>query len=398
MFFIPFNTDAPIYHWPLATVGLILVNVLVFAAALVGEGDFSGWMLIYGDGLHPLQWVSSIFLHAGFLHLFGNMVFLWTFGLVVEGKLGWWKFLLVYLGIGVGQSAIEQIMMLGYDWSSSGPGGSLGASAAIFGIEAIALVWAPKNEMDCFYGYWILFAAGFGTVEVSILTLAGMYVALEAFFFCLSLYLLGGVAIGSAALHLMGALLGFAVGVFMLKTKMVDCEDWDLFAVWKGKEGRLARTEREAKLDEKVAAKKQSAAQTEREKSAELIHFFLKNNNVDKAFSIFTKYNDPPGTFELPKNLLLVMTRQLHEASRWSDSTAVMSALLKQHPDGAERVQLKLAQILLQHEHRPQKALELLECLPGDLLPEGLEKARQGLIAQANTALEEGELELDEPI
>ena len=43
------------------------------------------------------------------------MVFLWGFGLVVEGKLGWWRFLLIYLAIGVTQCAFEQTIMLGYD-------------------------------------------------------------------------------------------------------------------------------------------------------------------------------------------------------------------------------------------------------------------------------------------
>lgn len=90
---IPWNTDAPIYHAPWATGGLILVNVAVFGAMLAsGDADqtFGPWLLSYGDGLHPLQWITSNFLHAGALHLLGNMIFLWAFGLVVEGKLGWW--------------------------------------------------------------------------------------------------------------------------------------------------------------------------------------------------------------------------------------------------------------------------------------------------------------------
>ena len=50
-----------------------------------------------GDGIHPLQWLTNIFLHAGFFHLVGNMIFLWTFGFVVEGKLGWLPFTALYL-------------------------------------------------------------------------------------------------------------------------------------------------------------------------------------------------------------------------------------------------------------------------------------------------------------
>ena len=69
--------------------------------------------MAFGDGLHPMQWITCNFLHAGLLHLVGNMLFLWSFGLIIEGKLGWYKTLAVYLGIGVVQGAIVQVLMLG---------------------------------------------------------------------------------------------------------------------------------------------------------------------------------------------------------------------------------------------------------------------------------------------
>ena len=93
---------------------------------------------------HPLQWVTSPFLHADLMHLIGNMIFLWAFGLVIEGKLGWLRFAALYLGMGVAQSAFEQVCTLGF-----GEGGSLGASAIIYGLMVMAMVWAPRNEMSC---------------------------------------------------------------------------------------------------------------------------------------------------------------------------------------------------------------------------------------------------------
>lgn len=137
MFFFPFSTDAPVYYWPFASVGLIAVNVMVFLAMVTGSISApENWILWYGQGLHPEQWLTSIFMHASVDHLVGNMLFLWVFGLVVEGKLGWQRFLACYLAIGVGQSMLEQMVML---FNSDG-GGSLGASAAIFGLMAMAAV------------------------------------------------------------------------------------------------------------------------------------------------------------------------------------------------------------------------------------------------------------------
>ena len=112
-FFIPYGTDAPVYYWPFTTVGLIVANVLVFGLTLAAPHQVEPFILAFGHGLQPLQWITSAFLHAGIVHLLGNMVFLWSFGLIIEGKLGWYKTLALYLSIAAAQSAIVQVFMLG---------------------------------------------------------------------------------------------------------------------------------------------------------------------------------------------------------------------------------------------------------------------------------------------
>src|SRR3954469_22086779 len=98
MLIIPMGTDAPIYHWPRATVALMLLNVACFIAVppsssadvepdeagVLAQTNYEKYALTLGDGLHPVQWVTHNFLHTGVLHLLGNMLFLWTFGIVVE--------------------------------------------------------------------------------------------------------------------------------------------------------------------------------------------------------------------------------------------------------------------------------------------------------------------------
>lgn len=113
---IPVNTDAPIYHFPAGTIGLIVVNVAAFL--LTGAGFrpdlVDPWILWFGE-IRPHQWLTAFFMHAGFMHLIGNMIFLWAFGLIVEGKLGWKRFIPLYLAIGISQCAVEQVIMLGSD-------------------------------------------------------------------------------------------------------------------------------------------------------------------------------------------------------------------------------------------------------------------------------------------
>ena len=80
-------------------------------------------------------------MHTGFFHLAGNMVFLWTFGFVVEGKIGWLAFTLVYLFLGVADSAVMQILV-----PSEHSIAMMGASTVIFGLLAICLVWARGTK------------------------------------------------------------------------------------------------------------------------------------------------------------------------------------------------------------------------------------------------------------
>jgi len=144
-FIIPTATDVPIYHWPWATGGLILANILVFILQ-ISFPDLAEYFILYHGSFNPFTWVSSVFMHANFAHLFGNMCLLLLFGLIVESKVGWWRMLVIYLGIGIASCGIEQFMMI----FASG-GSSLGASGVIFGLIAVALIWAPENEITLLY-------------------------------------------------------------------------------------------------------------------------------------------------------------------------------------------------------------------------------------------------------
>ncbi len=106
---IPLGSDAPLYHRPFATLALMAINVLAYL--VVPRDAYQDYALVLGDGMHPLQWLTNNFLHTGFFHLAGNLIFLWTFGLVVEGKLGWWRFALVYLVLGVVESGAMQLLV-----------------------------------------------------------------------------------------------------------------------------------------------------------------------------------------------------------------------------------------------------------------------------------------------
>ena len=146
----PYSTDAPIYHWPAATGAWSPSTPSYRSRSWRRSKDPGGkrliqaWCLELGGGVHPVQWVTANFLHAGIMHLVGNMFGLWAFGLIVEGKIGWLRFLIAYLAIGALVMMIAQFVSLGME-----PNFGLGASGAVFGLLGMCLVWAPENEFSC---------------------------------------------------------------------------------------------------------------------------------------------------------------------------------------------------------------------------------------------------------
>jgi membrane associated rhomboid family serine protease len=142
---IPLRDSQPSYSTPYVTVGLIVVNVLVFLYT-VALDPFSRNHFIMEYGMIParLQWLdvlTSMFLHGGWLHLIGNMWFLWIFGDNVEDVLGHGKYLLFYLLCGAAASMGHFALSM----ESRVP--TVGASGAIAGVMGAYLVKFPHSRI-----------------------------------------------------------------------------------------------------------------------------------------------------------------------------------------------------------------------------------------------------------
>ncbi|MBA4105514.1 MAG: hypothetical protein C0485_07125 [Pirellula sp.] len=378
----PYTCDALLYHLPFATGALIAANVVAFIAFYKPEfSNDSVWVLGYGIGLHPIQWLLSPFMHGGIEHLLGNMMFLWTFGLVTEGKLGWWRFLAVYLGIAVGQSAIEQAI---FPLIAPDVPYTLGASAAIFGLVAMACIWAPINQLSIFM---LLMFRPF-TFEVSVVAFAAFYVGLDLLF-C---FLLGQGAIGSAT-HLTGAAMGALLGVALLKFGVVECEDNDLLSVFSGVYGMEKTKQREAA---ETAAKVVERTSDQTLEMRRRFDAYLKIGQPQEALATLQRARHRSIRLETDRSDLLALIAGLQKEKLWAESAPVMAELLERFPAGSEAVRIKLAQVCLIELAKPGKALELIEALEGAPLTPQLAAARDKLQAVAKRKLGEGELEVDD--
>jgi membrane associated rhomboid family serine protease len=386
-FFFPYTTDAPLYHLPIATIGLILANTLIFIGMVTGSIQHpENWILAYGDGLHPDQWLASVFSHGGIHHLVGNMIFLWVFGLIVEGKIGWWKFLACYVGIGTVHSMLEQMVMLGY--SGEVPG-ALGASAAIFGIMAMAAVWAPLNEIT-FFWFAFVYRVNSGTFNVSVYVMAVLYVGWEI----LMVMLFGGGA-ASSLLHISGAAVGLPLGIVMLKLKLVDCDNVDLFHIWSGDYGGVKTASDVAAENKKLAEQENLRNRDQLDQAKVQFRHYLQQRNFVAATKLVLKMKQVGGGIVLDRDELLAVTKCLQAAGHWSDSAPFMAELIARFPDGADLVRIKLAQICLVELKRPGKALEILANVDAARVPQSQLALAKKIAAKAQRLQAEGEYELD---
>lgn len=393
MFFLPVTCDALLYHWPFATVGLIVANVAVSVMMVTGIIDpYDGWLLSYGDGMHPEEWLLSLFTHGGFMHLLGNMFFLWTFGLVVEGKLGWLRFLACYFVIGVGQSAIEQALML-----NAAGGDSCGASSAIFGLMAMACIWAPANEVKIIGTIGMFY---FFSFDISVGLLAAIYVGMELGWTMVVALLGGGSMFAiqlfawSSVLHLMGVLLGAGLGTVMLKRKVVECEHWDLFSVMRGEPGKLPAEELAPPSAEQVAAHNQKKCDEAKRKFLAYLHI----NQAPQALELVRKFEHLQTPLALDRNEQMALILGLHKHKRWADSAPLMAKFLEEFPDDSIATRLRLAQICLVELERPKKTLELLVPIAKAPLNDNQRLLFNELVKVAKGQIAAGAMELDEAI
>ena len=157
----PIRDHNPSGRTPYVTYALLAINILIFLSyvGLLGNDRalwslFGQWAIIparitYGEGYHTI--FTSMFLHAGFMHLAGNMLFLWIFGDNLEEEMGHLMFLGFYVACGLGAGLIHVISAP----DSMVP--TVGASGAIAGVMGGYLLLYPKAKVDVLIIFVIFF-------------------------------------------------------------------------------------------------------------------------------------------------------------------------------------------------------------------------------------------------
>jgi membrane associated rhomboid family serine protease len=144
---IPLRSSEPHYSTPSVTLTIIAANVAVFLYELsLGMSSYSlnRFILHYGivpDRFHYSSILTSMFIHGGFLHIAGNMWFLWIFGRGVEDLLGHAKYLFLYFACGIAAALLFVLV------NSNSTAPTIGASGAIAGVMGAYLIKFPRAHI-----------------------------------------------------------------------------------------------------------------------------------------------------------------------------------------------------------------------------------------------------------
>lgn len=193
---------------PLVTYVLIAVNVLFFFVELTGGDAFiMKWAFVPKRFLaNPagdfITLFSSMFMHAGWLHLGGNMLYLWIFGDNVEDRFGHAKFIIFYLLCGLAATFAQLAFSIGSDIPN------LGASGAIAGVLGAYILLFPQGKVRVLQGQRV--------IQVPALIVIGLWIVLQLFSGIGSIA--GAAQSGGVAYmaHIGGFVAGFAL-TFLLR-------------------------------------------------------------------------------------------------------------------------------------------------------------------------------------
>jgi len=215
---IPLRDDNPAQRVPFVTRAIILLNVIVFVYELsLADGMnelLRDWGVVpgrlfaalTGETSLPVELstlVTSLFLHGGWLHLIGNMWYLWIFGDNVEDRMGHGRFVLFYLGAGIFAAVFHSALMPG------SPMPTVGASGAIAGVLGAYAYAYPRAKVLTLVPIFFFFQI----IAIPALILLGIWFAFQII---AGMFSLGSASSGVAWwAHIAGFVFGFLVMMAM---------------------------------------------------------------------------------------------------------------------------------------------------------------------------------------
>jgi membrane associated rhomboid family serine protease len=365
---LPIRTSIRPYRTPYANYALIAANIIVFlltaappqalrAAPLQALHNLTEQLMLTPARPHLWQFVGYAFLHANFLHIAGNMFFLYLFGSNVNDKLGHIGYVCFYLA-GAVFSAI------GHTLVNSNP--VIGASGAVAAVTGAYLVLFPQTLITVIY--WFLFI---GTMDVP----AIYFIVLKMIF--IDNMIAGYTPNVAYDAHLAGYTFGIAASLLMLATGLTESTHFDLWAMirqWNRR--RQYREVVSAGYDPfmgftppkriKVKEVPNSADHQQQSEAARQIRdqiaVRISQHNLPDAAELYLQLIRLDPNQLLPRQYLLDVANQLASAGRRAEAADAYEKFLAHYAgyQYVEQVELMLGLIYSRYLDKPDLALKHL--------------------------------------
>jgi len=370
---LPIRTSIKPRRTPYANYALIAVNVAIFllsffpVESLGGKTEYiRGWANQFVLNPQPghlflWQFVSYAFLHAGFMHIVGNMFFLYLFGNNVNDKLGHIGYLAFYLAGAVFSG-------IGHTLLSSSP--VLGASGAVAAVTGAYLVLFPQTLITVIY--WFFFI---GTMELPAMYFIAFKLIIWDNIFEPSIAPPVAIAYGA---HLAGYIFGIGAMVVLLATHILSGSNYDLWAMIKlwnrrriyrdsvssGYNPYTGRTKIKVKEVIKSAAEQQKDEQI-RQLRSEISERMIQRN-LPAAAELFIELMEQDSEQILPRQQLLDIANQLAGENKHDEAARAYEQFLSHYRtyEYAEQVELMLGIVYARYLKQPgpaEKHLQIAE-------------------------------------
>ncbi|MFT6831403.1 MAG: membrane associated rhomboid family serine protease, partial [Planctomycetota bacterium] len=319
-------------------------------------------VFVYEHGFRPAHGslqtlLSSMFLHGGFMHLAGNMLFLWIFGDNVEHRLGRVKYLAAYLLTG----AAATLFYSAFQMSSNVP--LVGASGAISGVLGFYFLFFPRNTVKVFFA---LFPFFMDVVTIPARIVLGAYLVLDN----LLPVLFGGASGVAHGAHIGGFIAGLGAAWLI---------DWrELTAT--PSEYRTEPRRRETPVHDGPGSRKRKRVDPNQGPTA-LIAQLIRQGKVADAAKVYFASTEDAGPEPAPEDAL-ILGRWLAENGHPTAALTVFRRVIKVVPLGANAAWAHIGAGLVQLEDlgRPTAAYQhFLDAIDLDPSGEPARIARAGL-------------------
>ena len=229
------------------------------------------------------------------------------------------------------------------------------------------------------------------TIDLPVVTFAAISIGIQVLLSATTMLARGTfLVITSQVLHMMGAVTGFVVGAAMVRWKWVDCENWDVFSVWKGRHTMSRDQLAEEALNSEEGKRKLAAA---RETMHTQFQNYLKNDEPAAALAVHRRGKKQFADWRLPEPEHIQMIQELRKWQLWDDATLSMVEYLHLFTERAVLVRLALAQLLIEQLNRPRQGIKVLAKLDARQLPPPQQQKLTALKKRAEQEAEENPFE-----